>query len=260
MDGISAAASVASLAAVGVSLSKTLYDVVATINGGKEEIKDIANNVSLLALVLDQLQDVLGRERLFFRPALEQNAQIIVSRCETIFNDIAFHTGSAKGVSASRLVWYFRRERVKPLRASLESLKSTLNIVLHIVQLAKTTQEAKTNASKDYQEGPIRRERRSLVYQVIDNRLSIEKLKVLEEEVLQGNFAIDVDGLPFMYDGTSPLPDIFHRKVKSDEEFEFVPATTSPADDMWQSHLLERPDETTNRSRSQIPDPHEGGF
>ena len=252
MDGISAAASVASIAAVGVSLSKTLYDVVAKINGGKDEIKDIANNVSLLALVLEELQDVLGREKLYFRPALERSAETIVSRCESIFNDIALHTGGAKGVTTSRLVWYFKRERVKPLRASLESLKSTLNIVLHVVQLAKTTQETEKSELKSDQQGPIRRERRNLVYHVIDNRLSVEKLRQLEEEVLQDKPELDVEGLPSLYDGTSPLPEVFQRKVKTDEEFEFVSASTSPAaDDMWQSHLLERPEGTTAKSHSQ---------
>ena len=234
MDGLSAAASVAGIAAVGVQLSKSLYDVITTINDGKEEIRDIADNVSLLAYVLEQLQDVLSREKLHFRPALEENANIIVSRCDSIFKDIKKHTRGSKGDTPSKLVWYFKRSRVKPLRASLESLKSTLNILLHIIQLAKTTQEALDSPAKDRKERMIFSERRSLVYHVIDNRLSVAKLKILEQEVLQEKPELDLDGLPYIYDGSSPLPDIFHHKKPEserafdiDEQAEYVFATTS---------------------------------
>ena len=143
MDGISAAGSVAGVAAAGVQLSKFLYDLYSTVQASSQEIQDVANNVSLLAMVLEELDGVLIQDEVHFRPELHRAAQLIVRRCASIFKDIKKHTGAKRHQKeirfSEKVAWYFRRDRVKPLSASLESLKSTLNILLHVVQLAKTT-------------------------------------------------------------------------------------------------------------------------
>ena len=140
MDGLSA---VAGVATAGVQLSKTLYDLCATVKTSRQEIEDVANNVALLAMVLEELDGVLCDDVLDYRPQLREAAQSIVLRCAGIFKDIRKHTGEdqdLKGKSfPEKLAWYFKRERVKPLRSSLESLKSTLNILLNVIQLAKRT-------------------------------------------------------------------------------------------------------------------------
>ena len=140
MDGLSA---VAGVATAGVQLSKSLYDLYSTVKASRQEIEDVANNVSLLAMVLEELNGVLCDDELSVKPDLQKAAQSIALRCRTIFEDIYKHTGAdlnLKGKkSYEKLAWYFKRERVKPLRSSLESLKSTLNILLHVVQLAKST-------------------------------------------------------------------------------------------------------------------------
>lgn len=143
MDGISAAGSVAGVAAAGIQLSKCLYDLYTTVRTSGKEIQDIANNISLLSMVLEELDGVLCQDELHYKPQLQQAAQTIVVRCADIFNDIRKHTGAHPSQKVKKFsekaAWYFKRERVKPLRISLESLKSTLNILLHVVQLAKTT-------------------------------------------------------------------------------------------------------------------------
>lgn len=143
MDGISAARSIAGIAAAGIQLSKFLYDLYSTVKTSSQEIQDVANNVSLLAMVLEELDEVLYQDQVHFRPQLQESAQTIAARCATIFEEIRKQTGnspSPKGRKFSeKAAWYFKREQVKPLRVSLESLKSTLNILLHVIQLAKTT-------------------------------------------------------------------------------------------------------------------------
>lgn len=146
--------------------------------------RDVASNVSLLSLVLEDLHDVLSQERLYFKPQLEKNARAVVSRCESIFKDVEQHTRGMKGKNFSeKISWYFKRDRVKPLRASLESLKSTLNILLHVVQLAKSTRETNTIPGISTSNWATRKERRTLVYHVIDNRIGVAKLKILEDEI-----------------------------------------------------------------------------
>ena len=260
MDGVSAAASVAGIAAAGIQLSKALHDVVITIKAGREEIRDIATNVSLLSSVLTELQDVLDREKIHFRPLLDDNARTIVSRCEIIFKDIEKHTVGRHGKTTPRLVWYFRRERAKPLRASLESLKSTLSILLHVIQLAKTTKEAVDTPASNAADQTIRRGRRGLVYDVIENRIGVFRLKALEEESLRAKLDIDIDDLPFLCDGSSPLPAIFQRRTPSPRESDFgdfadpVPASISPRseDNERQPSPRQLPSSTRiTRSRSQ---------
>ena len=140
MDGLSA---VAGVAIAGVQLSKALYDLYSTVRTSHQEIQDVANNVSLLAMVLEELDGVLRDDELNYRPQLREAAQSIALRCASVFKDIRKHTGTDRGLKGEKfyekIAWYFKRERVKPLRSSLECLKSTLNILLHIVQLAKIT-------------------------------------------------------------------------------------------------------------------------
>lgn len=140
MEALSA---VAGIATAGAQLSKALYDLYSTVRTSGQEIQDVAHNVSLLAMVLEELDDVLCDDVSNFRPQLLEAAKLIVLRCASIFEDIRKHTGADANLKGKKpyekLAWYFKRERVKPLRSSLESLKSTLNILLHVVQLAKST-------------------------------------------------------------------------------------------------------------------------
>ena len=140
MDGFSA---VAGVATVGVQLSKSLYDLYSTVRTSRQEIQDVANHVSLLAMVLEELTGVLCDDELNYKPQLRDAAESIARRCASIFKDIREQIGSDPTLKGNKLhekvAWYFKRERVKRLRCSLESLKSTMSILLHVVQLAKST-------------------------------------------------------------------------------------------------------------------------
>ena len=140
MDGLSA---VAGVATAGVQLSKSLYDLYSTVRTSRKEIEDVASNVSLLSMVLEELDEVLFNDGLTFRPQLRESARSITLRCASIFEDIRRHIGADQDLKGKKvyekIAWYFKKERVKPLRSSLESLKSTLSILLHVVQLAKST-------------------------------------------------------------------------------------------------------------------------
>lgn len=147
MDGLSGAAAVAAVATFAAQLSKALFEAYLTVKGAEDEIRDIANNVSLLALVLAEMEECLRENSSFFRPSLEQTALTIAARCESIFKDIEKHTGVQRGKAvrkglAGRLGWFFKKDRVKLLRVSLESLKSTLNILLHVVVLARLSTDS----------------------------------------------------------------------------------------------------------------------
>ena len=140
MDGLSA---VAGVATAGVQLAKSLYDLYSTVKTSRKEIEDVASNVLLLSMVLEELDEVLFNDELTFRPQLQDSARSITLRCSSIFDDIRRHIGADQDLKGKKvyekIAWYFKKERVKPLRSSLEALKSTLSILLHVVQLAKST-------------------------------------------------------------------------------------------------------------------------
>ena len=125
MDGLSAAASIAGVASAGIHLSKCLYDIYSTVKSSTKEIQDIANNVSLLSVVLEELDGVLCQDEMHYKPQLQQAAQAIVLTCATIFSDIRKHTGTGKGqrVRASlKRLRGFSRESVSSHCVSVSSL------------------------------------------------------------------------------------------------------------------------------------------
>lgn len=95
MDGLSAVAAVAS---AGVQLSKFLYDLYSTVKASRQEIQDVANNVSLLAMVLEELDGLLSDDESGFKPELQEAAQSITLRCASIFKDIRKHTRADPGL------------------------------------------------------------------------------------------------------------------------------------------------------------------
>lgn len=150
MDPLSVAASAASVATVGAQLSQILYDLVTTIHNAGKEIAKVANDVSLLAMVLEEVEAVIRQDSQFYRRRLVQVVREVLDGCEGIFDDIRLFIGAQPEKMSSihfkkRICWYFQRERVRLLQAGLESLKSTLNVLLHTVQLAKIAGAAESN-------------------------------------------------------------------------------------------------------------------
>ena len=98
------------------------------------------------------------------------------------------------------------------------------------------------------------------MYDVIENRIGVFKLKTLEEDFVRKEHDMDIEDLPFVCDGSSPLPDFFHRKILSPQAWDShgfavpVPASTSPRsiDSGRQSppwRFPSSPRATTSRSR-----------
>ncbi len=150
MDPLSVAASVAGVAATGAQLSQTIYDIISTFNEAEKEMSSIANDLSLLAMVLNELEGVLQRDSRVYQRRMLKVVNDILGHCEGVFQSISHYvsvnpqnTRSSKQFQR-KICWYFQRHRVRPLQAGLESMKSTLNVLLHVVHLARVTEAAET--------------------------------------------------------------------------------------------------------------------
>ena len=150
MEPLSVATSVADVATMGVHLSQTIYKLIAAFHEAEREMSSIANDVSHLAMVLNELQGVLRRESRVYRRRMVRVVNDILDNCEGVFESISNcivqnpqDTRSSKQFER-RVRWYFQRHRVQQLQAGLESMKSTLNVLLHVLHLARVTEAAES--------------------------------------------------------------------------------------------------------------------
>ncbi len=145
MDGLSVAAHVAGVTALGLQLSQTLYALIITVYDAGREIASVANDVSLLAAVLKELEVVFRQDYRLYRRQLVKAVLEILDICEGVFRGIMGHIDvSSSGHLPKKIAGYFIPERVKTLQAGLGPLKSTLSVLLHVVQLAKVASEAQS--------------------------------------------------------------------------------------------------------------------
>ena len=133
---------------MGVQLSQMIYDLISTFYEAEKEMSSIANDLSLLAMVLNELEGVLQRDSRVYQRRMLRVVNDILRNCEAVFQGISTYisvnpqnTRSSKQFRR-KVCWYFQRHRVRPLQAGLESMKSTLNVLLHVVHLARVTEAA----------------------------------------------------------------------------------------------------------------------
>lgn len=147
------AASVAGVAATGVQLSQTIYELISTYHDyheAEKEMSSIANDISLLAMVLDELEGILRRDSRVYRRRMVRVVNEILDNCEGVFENISKHVSvnpqdkTTCEQFQSEICWYFQRHRIRPLQVGLESMKSTLNVLLHVVHLARVTEVAES--------------------------------------------------------------------------------------------------------------------
>ena len=231
MDPLTVAASVAGIAATGLQLSQTIYDLVTTFTEAENEMMSVANNLSLLAAVFIELEGVLRRDLRVYRHRMIRAVNDILKNCEGIFQNISKYISVMPRQKLSKqfrrkVLWYFQRHRVRPLQAGLESMKSTLNVLLHVVQLARITEAAESfmyvlqalphrashakhltqcrpNAGTMVTDVDVQKERKVLVGVVLDNRRSILGLKQIEEDRDRGKSIRNITEDKRELDGTA---------------------------------------------------------
>ena len=140
-DPLSVVASIVAIAAAAVHVSQTLYKLADTLGGTNSELESIALEVETFSSVLEDLRDVLDDAEDLITPKALKHANTILSKCKGIFETIQQWLAPYKDVHRlnfwHNVQWTFRRERVKPMRCRLETLKTTLLVWLGTVKLAR---------------------------------------------------------------------------------------------------------------------------
>lgn len=156
MDPLSVAANAARVANIGRQLHQPLRKLVSVppFYEFRKTISSVECRVSRLASILEELEIVIRRDYRVYRKQLLKVADKVLGGCEAIFKDIQGHVGlqavdiELSSESREGVMWYFEGEGVKALQARLESLRSTFNVLLHVIQLAMVA-----DAAQSYQYG-----------------------------------------------------------------------------------------------------------
>ena len=140
-DPLSLLASLLAVATAGIEVSKTLCKLADIIGNSNEEIRSISEEVSAFSRIIGDLHEFLEDAKDLISSNASQNARHILIMCEGIFAKIKRMLQFSKRKYGNNfwqgMQWSFRRDKVKPLCAKLESYKSTLVIMLSVMKLAK---------------------------------------------------------------------------------------------------------------------------
>ena len=150
MEPLSAAASVADVAGMGVQVSQAMYNLIPIFCEVEKEMSGIANDLSLLAMVLKELEGILRGNSRIFRQRMVRVANDISKQCEDIFqsilNYVSVHPQDPRSPNQfmGGIRWCFQRRRVRQVQAGIASMRSALEVLLHVVHLARVTKIEQT--------------------------------------------------------------------------------------------------------------------
>lgn len=144
-DPLSIIASMIAVSEAGMKISKSLYYFASALRSSVDDIERLAFEIDTFSSVLDDLRSWLQDNRQVISQSALDTANKLLRRCKKTFADIKkmIGTGADENYDPprfwSRMRFVFQYHRIEPLRASLESCKSTLALQLSTFKLAEFT-------------------------------------------------------------------------------------------------------------------------
>lgn len=138
-------ASIIQLADIGAKLSINLFSIAESVRSASADARMIAVEVSLFSTSLRSLGRCL-ENRLADNEALRDTTTSLMTSCKNIVQEVSALASGFDGKpskTAARLLsgfrWTYKKSRISFLRSSLESLKSTMLLLIASVNLEDTT-------------------------------------------------------------------------------------------------------------------------
>ncbi|KAF1358776.1 hypothetical protein EJ07DRAFT_30135, partial [Lizonia empirigonia] len=128
-------ASVVQVAGAGLQLSKTLYEYVDGVATADRRIKDIATEIKMTSVVIEELGDVFKHKEtasLVSQKAV-MAANDAVKECSALFTQIDATLKKSKKNTFGRLALPFRDTKLELLRSHVDKLKSTLQLLMQVL-------------------------------------------------------------------------------------------------------------------------------
>lgn len=145
---IGLAASVLQIGGAGAKLSNELYHWISTAARANNDVTHIAIDVEVTSKVLGNVGKVLegdSAKNMVNQDAM-QHAKDLINQCEEVFNELSQVVTKARRTDKdgrtrlgfrAKMSWPMKEQRVELLRRRLETLKSSLLLLFHVLQLAQ---------------------------------------------------------------------------------------------------------------------------
>ncbi|KAI4622313.1 hypothetical protein J4E83_005055 [Alternaria metachromatica] len=242
---IGLAASIIQIAGAGAKLSVALYNFTNSAARADQDVKDIADDVKLTSNALESVGRVFESEEagsIVSKKAI-QDANNIIKKCQSVFDEVSEivekRRKTAKDGKKSlsvmgKLAWPMKEQRVELNQRRLESLKNSLVLLLHVLQLAQGQARGKMEKGVlDEEREKIRelhqRQQDSLKsLQALENRFC--HIAINDEETLRGSsVASRVPTLELMT--SAPVVELPPLEKPSKPQKDFITIDLSTADD-----------------------------
>lgn len=134
-DPFSVVASALTVGTAAAQLSLALFSVAHTVKFAKEEISDIAEEISTLSGSLLVLGDLLEWHQKLCKAELFTQVHSIFARYQHVEAELRKLIEPRKSFKR-RLKWFFDAPKAKALLQRIETIKNSLNLVLNIIRLS----------------------------------------------------------------------------------------------------------------------------
>lgn len=141
MDPFSIISGVAGISQAGASLSKLIYDIISGARNAPREAFDIARGVSDLSIILSELRRILKDGKDIYSRKLLRRVSSAMKRISRLHGLISAMLDVSN--AAARLMWTFRRSKATSILYQIESHKTGINMILHIMVLAVQSKQLK---------------------------------------------------------------------------------------------------------------------
>ena len=142
-DPLTVVTGILGVASAGLKLATGLYDILDRYEGAQDSIESIASDLNFFAVVLEDLGGLLNvpASQNVASDRLLRSIGDIMEKCKLLFKDINRMVFRANGSKRSKISqgigWIFREGKVRTVKATLDSLKSTLGLMLQTLKLRK---------------------------------------------------------------------------------------------------------------------------
>ncbi|KAL1794223.1 hypothetical protein ACET3X_007644 [Alternaria dauci] len=191
---IGLAASIIQIAGAGAKLSVALYNFTNSAAQADQEIRDIADDVDLTSNALESVGKVFESEdaKSIVSKKAVQDAHKIIKKCQGVFDELSGIVEKRRKMGKDgkktlsmmgKLAWPMKEQRVELNRRRLESLKNSLVLLLHVLQLAQ-------GQSRGKMEKRVMEEERNKIRELHQlQQDSLKSLQALESRL--GDVALD---------------------------------------------------------------------
>jgi hypothetical protein len=142
-EPVSLIASIIGLVTAGKTFSECIYTLSETIDSARADLTSIADDIKVFCSVLNHLRSILKRRKC--PKEFLKDIEVIVGKCKRVFSQINTIVGKMQKRCNSEKVdivtgckWHYKKSEVQKLKVSLESLKTTLQLMLMVLLVARS--------------------------------------------------------------------------------------------------------------------------